>query len=40
MDKPTEEQLRDPKWWDENAPDGAEFSVNGNFYKTSKNLDY
>lgn len=25
--KPTHEQLRDPKWWDENAPEGAEVFI-------------
>ena len=25
MKTPTKEQLADPIWWDENAPDGAEF---------------
>lgn len=25
MSKPTKEQLSDPKWWDKNAPEWAEY---------------
>lgn len=25
--KPTEEQLKDPQWWDENAPEGYDFFI-------------
>lgn len=25
--KPTKEQLKDPKWWDENAPEGYDFFI-------------
>ena len=38
MKGPTEQQLRDPKWWDENAPEGAThfFPPSGDWYKNSE----
>lgn len=31
MNAPTEAQLRDPKWWDDNAPEGATHAIFGDF---------
>ena len=33
--KPTLEQLNDPDWWDDNAPNGAKCLINGKFFKWS-----
>ena len=31
--KPTDQQLRDPKWWDENAPEGAtHYGINADIW--------
>lgn len=30
---PTKEQLQDPVWWDENAPEGAVCMIDGEFTK-------
>ncbi len=38
MKGPTEQQLRDPKWWDENAPEGTThfFPPSGDWYKNAE----
>lgn len=28
----TDEQLKDPKWWDENAPEGSEALIDGSYW--------
>lgn len=38
--KPTQEQLNDPKWWDDNAPEGAEAWVDDCFFKWDEGKEY